>query len=192
MALVLAGTASVAARPGDRDDPFGFGGGVLRERIGFRGLASGMWDGLVRSETTYQTDDGDLVTQRVDNGILSVAAEGSVDYTLATGESATAIVDEDTNVIAFTTESVDFGRGFHRQRLVGESIAVTDIAAGSQIAVWAESQEDGSYLADRIIVQPSADEADESADEDGAATEDTTEVDPAASPEAATSPTTDA
>jgi hypothetical protein len=116
MALVLAGTASVAARPGDGDDPFGFGGGGLRERIGLRGLARGMWDGLVRSETTYQTDEGGLVTQRIDNGILSVAAEDSVDYTLATGESATATVDEDTNVIAFTTESVDFGRGFHRER----------------------------------------------------------------------------
>ena len=187
LALVVAGTASVAAHPGDRDEPFGFGGGLFRQRLEVRGLLDGA-DGFVRNETTYQADDGTVTTQRVDNGTLSVAAEGSVDYTLATGETATATVDEDTEVVAFTTESVDFGRGFHRDRLIGESIGVTDIAAGSQIVVWAESQDDGSYLAERILVQP----VDESTTEDDATAEDTTDVGPAASPDAAASPAADA
>lgn len=203
LALVMAGTASVAAQPGDEEGPFGFGrgdrGGLFRDRLEMRGLLRGAWDGLVRSETTYQTDEDALVTQRIDNGTLSVATETSVDYTLATDEAATVALDEETQVIGFTTESVDFGRGFERQRMLGESIAVTDIAAGSEIVVWASSQEDGSFLAQRIVVRPTVEEADDEATaedetttEDDAAAEDTTEVEPAASPDPAASPATDA
>jgi hypothetical protein len=197
LAFVMAGTASVAAHPGDEEGPFGFGrgdrGGLFRDRLEMRGLVRGAWDGLVRSETTYQTDEGALVTQRIDNGTLSVATETSVDYTLATDEAATVALDEETQVIGFTTESVDFGRGFERQRMVGESIAVTDIAAGSEIVVWASSQEDGSFLAQRIVVRPTVEETDDEATtEDDAAAEDTTEVAPAASPDPAASPATDA
>jgi hypothetical protein len=195
----VAGTATVAAHPDDEDRSFGFGrGGVFRERLEMRGLVRGAWDGLVRSETTYQTDEGALVTQRIDSGTLSVAAETSVDYTLATGETATVALDEDTEVIGFTTESVESGRGFERERMVGESIAVTDIAAGSEIVVWASSQEDGSFHAQRIVVRPAADAAeDETTTEDDAAgddaaSEDTTDVTPAASPDPAASPAADA
>jgi hypothetical protein len=192
LALVVAGAASVAAHPGGGDDgPFGFGGGLFRQRLerGGRFLAS---DGFVRSETTYQAKDGTVTTQRVDNGTVSAVSESSLDYTLATGETVTVTIGEDTEVVAFTTETVDFGRGFHRDRLVGESIAVTDIVAGSEVAVAAESQADGTFLAGRIIVQPTEDEA---AAEDDAGTEDDmaddpTDVAPAASPEA--SPVADA
>lgn len=189
LALVMAGTASVAAQPGDEEGPFGFGrgdrGGLFRDRLELRGLVRGAWDGLVRSETTYQTDEGSLVTQRIDSGTLSTATETSVDYTLATDEAATVALDEETQVIGFTTESVDFGRGFERQRMVGESIAVTDITAGSEIIVWASSQEDGSFLAQRIVVRPTVEEADDEASaEDEMTTDDATEVDPAASPAA--------
>jgi hypothetical protein len=100
-------------------------------------------------------------------------------------------VDEDTQVIGFTTESVDFGRGLERQRMVGESIAVTDIATDSEIVVWAISQEDGSFLAQRIVVRPTVEAADdEVVAEDETTAEDATEVDPAASP--AASPASDA
>jgi hypothetical protein len=194
LALVMAGTASVAAHPGNDEGPFGFGrGGLFGGRGELRGLVRGAWDGLVRSETTYQTDEGTLVTQRIDDGTLSVATETSVDYTLATGETATVTIDEDSEVIGFTTESLESGRGFERQRLVGESIDVTDIAAGSEIVVWASSQDDGSFLAQRIVVRPTADEAaDDMTSEEDAAAEDTTEVAPAASPEPAASAATDA
>ena len=160
-------------------------------------MLRGGWDGLVRTETTYQTDADGFVTRRIDNGTLSAATDTSLDYTLATDEAASVTIDEDTEVIAFTTESVDFGRGFQRERLMGESIAATEIPAGSQIVVWADSQEDGSFLAQRIVVQPAEDETEAVAEDDASTTEstesaDSTEVAPVASPEPAASPTTDA
>ena len=196
LALIAAGTASVAAHPGDRDEDFGFGrGGMFSERLELRGMlggAIGGWDGLVRTETTYQTDDG-LVTRRVDNGTLTATADASIAYTLATGETATVSTDDETEVIAFSTESVDFGRGFSRERMVGESIAIADIAADSQIVVWAQAQEDGSFLAQRIVVQPAAEEAeDDTTTPDDTTADDAADVAPAASPDAAASPASDA
>ena len=123
LALMVAGTASVAARPGEGNDPSGFGfGGPFRQRLEMRDMLRGGWGGFVRTETTYQTDEGGFVTRRIDDGTLSAATDASLDYTLATGEAASVTLDADTEVVAFTSESVDFGRGFHRERLVGEEI----------------------------------------------------------------------
>ena len=192
LALMVAGTASVAARPGEGDDPSGFGfGGPFRQRLEMRDMLRGGWGGFVRTETTYQTDEGGFVTRRIDDGTLSAATDASLDYTLATGEAASVTLDADTEVVAFTSESVDFGRGFHRERLVGEEIAATEIPAGSQIVVSADSQDDGSFLAQRVVVQPAVDETDAVAEEDASTTE-STEVAPVASPEPAASATTDA
>jgi hypothetical protein len=38
-------------------------------------------------------------------------------------------------------------------------VALADIPAGAEIVVWAESQADGSFLAQRILVRPAVDEA---------------------------------
>lgn len=184
LALVVAGTAIVAAHPGDREDPLGFGGGRMRQfdewgnvfgdmRGQLRGMIGGAFDSFVRTDTTYQSEDG-FVTRRVDNGTVATAGEAGLEYTLATGESASVSTDEDTQVIALSTETVEFGlRGLSRERLMPESIAVADLSAGSEVVVWALSQDDGTFLAQRIVVQPAADEvADEvPTTEDEAATE---------------------
>lgn len=172
MALIVAGTASVAAHPGNRDDRPGLGQGRMSGPGQGYGLPGEAWGGLggrlgmvadsfVRHETTWQTDDG-LVTQRTDNGTVASVATATLEYTLATGETASVSTDDDTEVIAFGEETVEFGRrGFSRQRLMPESIELADISAGSEVVVWAASQADGTFLAQRIVIQPLADEADE-------------------------------
>jgi hypothetical protein len=223
LTLVASAGAAVAANHDDDDELFGFGGERLRPleqrfrpfeqrldrrsdaRLGVRGLVAGAFDGLVRSETTFQTDDG-IVTRRVDNGAVSSTSDDGLEYSLATGEVASVRTDDDTQVIAFSEESVDFGRGFSRTRLVPEAIAIGDIAAGSEVVVWALAQEDGSFLAERIVVRPATDdtadaaedealdaaedvgEADPSTAESGAATDDAEPQDPVAGPEDSPAP----
>jgi len=190
LALVVAGTASVAAQPGDRDDQFGYGlGGFgrLERRLDMRGQLGGMlgaaYDRFVRSEVTYEADDG-FVTQRVDNGTIVGASETGVEYTLADGQSASVSTDEDTQVFALSVESVEFGRrGLSRQRLVRETVEMADIEAGSEVTVWATSQDDGSFLAQRIVVRPDlAEAADDAASEDADAADDASEAEVEASP----------
>jgi hypothetical protein len=190
LALAVAGTASVAAHPGDREDRLGFGHGPMGEfglggelRGQFRGMLAGAFDGFVRSETTFETEDG-LVTRRVDNGTVTIAGDASIDYALAGGETATAAIDEDTQVIALSLETVEVGlRGFSRERLLPEAIEVAEIAAGSEIVLWATSEADGTFLADRIIVQPPADVTDDDvASGDDAVADDAAEVEAEASP----------
>jgi hypothetical protein len=203
LALVVAGAAVVTAHHDERERGFGIRGGPLwglegRGDLGLglgirlRGLAGGAFDDFVRSETTIMADEGPL-TQRVDQGTVSSVSEGSIDYTLATDEAASAATDEDTQVIAFTAQTVErgglFGNGFSRERLVAEPIEMADIAAGSSVVVWATSQDDGSFLAQRIIVQPTVDEttsdevAPESEASDEAATAETSsEAEPSPAP----------
>ena len=191
LALIIASTASVAARPGDRGGPFGdcdqgamgdcgmsfgdgFGPGAMGEPgwgrmggLGQRGdlrgqvwgMLDGAADGFVRHEMTYQTEDA-LVIRRTDQGTVVSTADAVVEYTLATGEAASVSTDEDTQVVAFTTETVEVGRsGFTRERMVPQAITLADIAAGSEVVVWAQSQDEGTFLAERIVVRPAADAA---------------------------------
>jgi hypothetical protein len=189
-ALVAGASAVVSAQSGD-DDPFTRGRGFgLQDRLELRGLRGpGGWlrglgdvDGFVRQETTIETDDG-ILTRRVDNGTLASASAGSVEYSLADGQSASATIDEDTEIVAFDEEVVDLGRGgLMRRQLSATSVEPTDLTAGADVIVWAESEADGTYVAQRIVVQPEA-----TADEDASTSEsDADAADPAAeaSPEA--------
>ena len=192
LALVVAGTAAVAAHPGDGEDRFGLGQGPMGQfglrgewRGQLRGMLAGTFDGFVRSETTYETDDG-LVTRRVDNGTVSTVSDAGIEYAIASGETATAATDEDTQVIALSVETVEVGlRGFSRERLLPEAIDMADIAAGSEVAVWATSQADGTFLAERIVVQPDLEVSEDGAtseDSDAAAADDATDTEAEASP----------
>jgi hypothetical protein len=197
LALVAASAASVAAQP-PLDDGSGLGlhgpgmerglraGGAMRGFAGFDG-------DLVRQEVTWQTDDG-IVTRRLDNGTLTAAAEGSVEYTLADGQTVSVATDEDTEVYSVSVdEDADgiFGRRA-RARLDVDEVAVTDLVAGSEVQVVSTSQAEGSFLASRIIVQP-AETSDETAIDDSAddaMTDDaSTSPAPVASPAAAASAT---
>jgi hypothetical protein len=187
-ALIVAGTAAVSAHPGD--DEWGMGPGFGRDQMGGRfqqgdvpGLGRGGWmgpggmglglddvDGVVRRETTLDLGEDGIVTQRVDHGTVASVAEPGLTYTLATGEEASVTTDADTQVIAVSEPATDdmrpFGRGM---RMTAEEVALADIAAGSEVVVWAQSQEDGTFLAQRIVFQPAADEtADDAAATDSA------------------------
>jgi hypothetical protein len=202
LALVVGTTAAVSAAPGDRfeEDSFRKGrigaehkqrfsegrrGGGMLARGAMRGHAmrgiGGMVDDFVRTETTLQTDDG-LITKRVDNGTVSSAADAGLEYTLSTGDSATVTTDEDTKVVAFSEQTVEVGRrGLSRERMVPEEVAIGDIEAGSEVIVWAESADDGTFIAQRIVVQPDLDEATDTeadaADTDAAAAEEAVATD---------------
>ncbi len=176
-ALIVAGTAAVSAHAGD--DEWGMGPGFGRDQMGGRfqqgdmpGLGRGAWmgpgglgfglddvDGLVRRETTVDLGEDGIVTQRVDRGTVASVAEAGLTYALATGEEASVTTDADTQVIAVSEAATDdvrpFGRGM---RMTAEEVALADVAAGSEVVVWAQSQEDGTFLAQRIVIQPAADE----------------------------------
>ena len=118
------------------------------------GLLGAAVDGFVREEMTFQTDSG-LVTRRTDQGTVDSVGEASVEYTLATGETASVTTDDNTEILTASTETVELGNsGRTRDRLVPQAVALTDVAAGAQIVVWAEFQADGSFLAQRIVVRP--------------------------------------
>jgi hypothetical protein len=177
MALVLAGSAAVSAHPNDREDAMGNGLGLGRmgglgwddmggfgEQGGRRGPLGGMFDeatdSFIRHETVYQTEDG-TVTRRTDQGVVAGTADASLEYTLVTGASVAVTTDDATEIVSLGSETVELGRsGRMRERLVPESITLADLTAGSQVVVWAESQADGTFLAERIVLRP-ADEADD-------------------------------
>jgi hypothetical protein len=193
LALVVAGGAVASAHPGEpggRGDGPGRGGqqferGMGRPAQGMPGLRGFMGDTagtVVRRETILQTDTG-VITERVDNGTATSATDTAIEYTLATGETASATVDADTQIIAFSEDTVQ--RGLRsRTRMLPAEIAITDVTAGAQIGVWAESQDDGSFLAQRIVVQPDVAQA-AAADDTAAGAEAT------ASAEASSAPVTE-
>jgi hypothetical protein len=193
LALVIAGTAAVSAHPRDGEDAFGgrdlgrMGPGM--GDMGGLGLGLGRLGGLfdedsdlVRQETIYETDES-TVTQRVDLGTVTTTGEASLDYSLATGEAASVTTDDATLVIGFSARSADLG-GFERRRMAAEEVALADIPAGAEVVVWAESQADGSYLAQRIVIRPAADATTDSSDSDasGDAGSEITEVPASAAP----------
>jgi hypothetical protein len=176
LALVVATTGAVAARPGDRfDDDGGRKGRVgaeLKQRFGEgrgdrgvnrggmlqRGAIRGGLEDFERRETTIQTADG-ITSHRVEQGTLDSASDTGLDFTLASGETVTVTIDEDTQAVAFSEESVENRRGFSRERMVPTEVEVGDIAAGSDIVVWSGSDDGGDFVADRVVVQPDVDEA---------------------------------
>lgn len=194
LALVISGTAAVSAHPGDREDFAGnrMGRGLMggpgwddMGGLGRGGLMGGPMggvfdealDGFVRHETIYQTEDG-TVTRRTDMGAVASTGETSLQYTLATGETASVTTDDATDIIALSTETIELGRrGLVRERLVPETVALADLTAGADVVVWAESQADGTFLAQRIMIRPVADPTaddaaiDESTDDAGAGAE---------------------
>lgn len=180
LALVVASTAVTAAHGRNDDRGYGFRAGPGRflepfglgqlghlgplGPLGGRGLGMGivgLSDGFVRSETTLDLGDDGIVTHRADNGSVTGASDAGLDYTLATGEPASVTIGEDTVVVALAEVSSDTGlHSFRRAWVSAEEIAPADIAVGSEVIVSATSQEDGSFVADRIVVKPTAEDAD--------------------------------
>ena len=123
-------------------------------------------DGFVRHETIFQTEDG-VVTRRTDTGTVASTSETGVEYTLATGETASVTTDDTTEIVTLGTETVELGNsGRTRDRLVPETVALADVAAGTEVIVWSESQADGSFLAQRIVVRPAVVATDDATTED--------------------------
>jgi hypothetical protein len=142
----------------------GFGGGQAGR--GGQGLGGGLrgavlerYDGLV-SQTVVRVDaDGNILTDKVEHGTVSAVADGSITIDLATGESVTIATDANTAAFSWDTSG----------RPLRSEIAVADVAVGADVMVWSESQDDGSFLAQRVAVLPAAvttDSTDDSATPD--------------------------
>lgn len=184
LALVVGATAAVAAHPGDDQGRRGFGGGfgqlergMFRDRGALRGLGGGFGD-FERREVTVQTADG-MTSDRVEQGTVTAATDTSLEFTLGSGEAVTVVVDTDTQAIEFSEQTVEGRRGFTRERMVPAEIETSGIEAGTEVVVWSDSEDGADYIAQRVVVQPVASEADASTEADS-------------SPEAETSPDTDA
>jgi hypothetical protein len=176
LALVVATTGAVSARPGDRfeDDGARKGrvGAELNQRFGEgrgdrganrggmfqRGAIRGAQDDFERRETTIQTADG-TTSHRVEQGTLDGASDTGLEFTLTSGETVTVTIDADTQAVAFSEESVENRRGFSHDRMVPTEVEVGDIPAGSEIVVWSGSEDGGDFVADRVVVQPDVEEA---------------------------------
>lgn len=191
LALVMAGTAAVAAHPGERDDRGWEGGqGGMRAPMGglmpgARGLGGmrGALDDYERREVTLQTADG-TTTQRVEQGTVDSAAADALTFSLASGEVVTVVIDDDTQAYALEEQEVATRRGWTRTQLVPSEVETADIAAGSEVAVWSASEDGADFVASRIVIQPAEDadtEAEAEAEADAAET-----VEESVSSEAAT------
>lgn len=192
LALVMAGTV-VASAHGARDEgPFGFGDGPgrgpgraeLRAFGPFGGVGLGLGldgDGVVRTESIVDLGEAGFLTRRVESGTVTAAGEADLSYTLANGEAVSVTTDEDTEILALTEVSEDEDGGLLRRRAMTlDEATLADIPADAEVVVWSEAGESGTFVAQRIVVQPSADAA---SDDDAAATEEApAEVDPSATP----------
>jgi hypothetical protein len=179
VALVMAGTVVAAAHGpgGDRQSGFGDGPGRGAARAELRGfgpfgpfgdrLGLGLdADGVVRNETIVDLGEAGFLTRRVDSGTVTGAGETELSYTLATGETATVTTDEDTEILALTEVSQDDDGGLLRRRMLTlDEVTLADIPADAEIVVWSEAGEAGTFVAQRIIVQPAADAQTGAADE---------------------------
>jgi hypothetical protein len=183
MALVIAGTAAVsAAGPRERDDQRGQGhagfgakqGGQMMPGARGNGARLGGMRGLdadfERRETSVQTADGVTIT-RVELGVADGADEASLDFSLASGEAVTVVIDEDTQIVAFEEQEVT-RRGWSRTRLAPTEVETMDIEPGSEIVVWSDSEDDADFVASRVVIHPAdEDEATDAAETDEAADE---------------------
>ena len=182
MALVIAGTAAVAAAgPRDRDDSRGFGkmgpgaqqGAKMPGARAMGGMMGGMGGGMrgldadfERTERTVQTADGTTV-RRVEQGVVDSAAADSLDFTLGSGEAVTVVIDDDTTAVAFEEQEVTSRRGQNRTRMAPTEVGVEEIEAGVEVVVWSDSEDDSEFVATRIAIRPT--EAEEDTDGDEAA-----------------------
>jgi hypothetical protein len=185
LALALLGSSAVAAQGGPGGD---LSGDLARHQWGGRGddgmpggmMGSGMHgilgddaDGFIRRDVTYETDAG-IVTDRTDQGTVSGVADATLEYTLASGETATVTTDADTEIISLTSETVESNSGRTRTRLQSDTVALADVPVGAEVVVSSESQADGTFLADRIVIRPAATDVAASGD---TSTDDSTSVD---------------
>ena len=123
----------------------GFGGGMGGDMD--RGEAIlGRIDNLVSHETVTLDADGNTLTARVQHGTVSAVADGSISIDLATGESVTIATDANTAAHSWSTTD----------RPARTEIAIADVAVGADVVIWSQSQDDGSFLAERIAVVPVA------------------------------------
>jgi hypothetical protein len=168
LALVIASTATVAAH-GPRDDARGFGHGRGMGMDGGRGgtempgMPGGMGYGLrgavadfERRETTIQTAEG-ITSYRIELGVADVASDTGLDFTLASGETVSVGIDDDTAVISFEEQTVTV-RGWNRSRMLPTVVEPGDIEAGAAVVVWSTSEDGGDFLASRVVIQPMRDE----------------------------------
>ena len=181
MALVLAGTAAVAAHPGDRDDrgmQRGQAGiGALKDggMLGARGLGGmrGALEDFERREVTLQTADG-VSANRIEQGTVDSVADDALTFSLASGEVVTVAIDDDTEAVAFEEQEVTTRRGWSRTRLAPSEIEAADIEAGVEIVVWSGSEDGADFVASRIAIQPAeeaTDDAEAEAETEAAAEE---------------------
>ena len=181
MALVIAGTAAVAAAgPRDRDDQRGFGGqqmagkAAMKAGPGTAGMRGGMGAGLrgldadiERAERTVQTADG-ITTVRTEQGVVDSAAADSLSFSLASGEAVTVVIDEDTSVVTFEELEVTNRRGMTRMRMAPTEVEAAEIEAGAEVIVTSGSEDDSDFVAARIVIKPAEAEGVDEADADEA------------------------
>lgn len=203
LALVIASTASVAAFGPRDDDDRGHRAGKGRIGAEFkgrmeRGMADrgamrakmgagirGAFDDFERRETTVQTADG-TTTHRVEQGHVEDTADGSLAFTLGSGESVSVSVDDDTEIVAFSEQTVERGR-WSRERLVPSEVELGEVEVGTEIVVWSDSEDGADFAAERIVVKPAVDEdvdADDATEADADATEDATATEDASATDA--------
>ena len=187
MALVIAGTAAVsAAGPRDRDDRGmgGFGkmgpGAQQGARMpggrgmgGFGGGMRGFDADFERTERIVQTADG-TTSVRMEQGVVDNAAADSLSYSLGSGEAVTVVIDEDTQVVGFE-EQEQTVRGWSRKVVAPAEIEAEEIEAGAEVIVTSDSEDDGEFVASRIVVKPAEDEEAEEAEADSAEAEEAVE-----------------
>lgn len=176
LALVIATTAAVSAR-GPRDDDRGrwFGPdqppmGAMRDDMGLRARLhagiSGEIEDFERREVILQTADG-VTAQRLEQGIVESADAASLVFSLASGERVTVALDDETEVIAVSEQTVERGR-WSRQRLVPEMMEIADLEAGDGVLVWSGSEDGAAFVAERVVIQPPTDGEAEAVDDESA------------------------
>ena len=112
-----------------------------------------MADDFERREVTLQTADGTTV-QRTEQGTVDSASDASLTFSLASGESVTVTIDDDTDAVAFSEQEVTSRRGLSRTRLAPAEVEIGDIEAGAEIVVWSDSEDGAEFVAQRIVIQP--------------------------------------
>jgi len=173
LTLVLTGASIVSAQTPDTTAWGGDAGiGGMRDHMGGRGFGGrgdpgerflGRYENLVSHETVTLDADGNTLIAVVQHGTVSAVADGSISIDLATGESVSIATDANTSAYSWSTTD----------RPARTETALADIAVGADVMVWSQSQDDDSFLAERVAVLP-------------VMTDDTTtdEVSPEASPAA--------
>jgi len=181
MALVIAGTAAVAAAgPRDADGDRGFRSQPMAGKPGpamggMRGGPGGGIRGLdadvERIERTVQTADG-TTTVRTEQGVVDGAAADSLSFSLANGETVTVVIDDDTTLVGFEEQEVTNRRGVSRTRIVPTELETTAIEAGEEVIVTSDAEDDADFVASRIVIKPAeAEEATDEAEADATAEE---------------------